>query len=61
MPLIDDFDSLDEEEVFEAQHPLGSLNSRLIANGMDGILLSGTDFCVIIDLMPTNAYADLIY
>ncbi|CBY08402.1 unnamed protein product [Oikopleura dioica] len=42
MPLIDDFDSLDEEEPFEIQHALSGLNSRLIANGMDGFLESGT-------------------
>lgn len=40
--LIDDFDSLDEEEPVEAQHSLGGLNSRIIANGMEGFLESGT-------------------
>ncbi len=44
MPLIDDFDSLDEEEPFEIQHALSGLNSRLIANGMDGFLESGVVF-----------------
>lgn len=42
--LIDDFDSLDEEEPVEAQHSLGGLNSRVIANGMEGFLESGAAF-----------------